>query len=222
MMSMTIPAFVINRRDRPDRLGDVLSWLPDWPLGPARIVEAMDSIDNAPPPDWWLARDLPPGAWGCLQSHLAILDAAGDGPVAIFEDDATPAFDDWPDRIRRALSAAPSWRWLYLAGVPRWRSHNLASGVGRVSCVGTTVAYIIRGRAIRAALEALATVRDNPAPIDYVFMRAQRGGRVDGLLAVCPLLFHGTGRRSDIAAEADPVGPAVVEFMIYDCCNLKS
>lgn len=109
-------AFVITLAIRPDRRRDFFERLPsvDW----LPEVEPWDAIhgDTCQPPPNWTAGN---GAWGCLKSHLAILERClmdRVGSYIVFEDDAQFA-DDFDSRGQRFLEALPDgWQQAYLGG----------------------------------------------------------------------------------------------------------
>lgn len=73
--------------------------------------------DKVPPSGWFRGGN---GAWGCLMSHLRIVqDALMDddpGHILVFEDDAVFS-DDWLDRMHKIMDeVGDDWDMLYLGG----------------------------------------------------------------------------------------------------------
>jgi GR25 family glycosyltransferase involved in LPS biosynthesis len=108
---------VINLRRRPDRWERFERSLDalDWPFKPPTQVPAVDG-DAVGVPVWWKQGG---GAWGCLMSHVRILeDCFRDGVerVLIMEDDVV-FVDDFAARIKPFLEHVPDdWDQLYLGG----------------------------------------------------------------------------------------------------------
>ena len=83
---------VINLARRSERMERFRQNLRDWPFDPPRRFEAIDGLTSPPPACW----DKGPGAWGCLLSHRAVLDAAIADEIKsllVLEDDAFLAPD---------------------------------------------------------------------------------------------------------------------------------
>lgn len=136
---------VVNLARRPDRLEGFLErFYRAWPDGPIEVANAVDG-QLCEIPSWW---DQPSGAWGCYQSHLAILqNASSEGleSILIFEDDAT-FVDGFLGQLEELLQAVPDdWAQLYLGGqhlkTPRRVSDLVVAGRN----VNRTHAYAIRG-----------------------------------------------------------------------------
>jgi len=109
-------AFVINLAIRPDRLNDFLSRMPEvsW-LPKIEVWPAIHGDTCRPPPNWTAGN----GAWGCLKSHLAILEHCLMERVAsyiVFEDDAQFSHD-FDSQGRQFIEALPDdWQQAYLGG----------------------------------------------------------------------------------------------------------
>lgn len=109
-------AFVISLAIRPDRRDDFLkrmpkvSWIPEIEVWPA--IHG----DTCQPPANWTAGN---GAWGCMRSHLAILEYCLNnrvGSYIVFEDDAQFS-DEFDSKGREFLEALPDdWEQAYLGG----------------------------------------------------------------------------------------------------------
>jgi len=108
---------VVNLDRRPDRWERVQAMVAamDWPLKPLRRARAVDGR-KVGKPSWWRAGA---GAWGCLQSHIQIIEQASmDGlrSVLILEDDVTFC-DDFSTRLAPFLDRVPDdWHQIYLGG----------------------------------------------------------------------------------------------------------
>ena len=109
-MSVTIfdRVVLINLRRRPDRLAAFrrLQAEKGWRLPEPELFEAIDG-GKVGEPTYYVAGG---GAWGCLRSHVSILERAVMDDVAsllVFEDDV-PGHDDAWDRLYRFLSAVPT------------------------------------------------------------------------------------------------------------------
>jgi len=86
--------------------------------------------DKVPPSGWFRGGN---GAWGCLMSHLRIVqDALMDdkpGHILVFEDDAVFS-DDWLERMHRIMDeVGDDWDMLYLGGqhlhMPRVKPYRM-------------------------------------------------------------------------------------------------
>jgi hypothetical protein len=140
----------INLDRRSDRWEQVQRNLSDieWPF---RQCERFGAVDGAlgKPPAWWRAGG---GAWGCLQSHLRVIERAvmdGVSSILILEDDACFP-KDFRERAARYLSEIPNdWQQIYLGGqhlrqnvqAPEFISNNVC----RPFNVNRTHAYALRG-----------------------------------------------------------------------------
>ena len=168
--------FVVNLARRPDRLDGF------WGRGPAEwpwempIVHAAVDGDTVESPDSFKG---PPGAWGCLQSHVAIWEmqiTAGWDSVLVLEDDAIFCRDA-VERMRDTLDCVPNdWDQIYFGG-QHWQANKMPPEVViqdrliRCRNVNRTHAYAIRLPFTHAAREVVLspfTARDvNLHHIDY-------------------------------------------------------
>jgi Glycosyltransferase family 25 (LPS biosynthesis protein) len=136
---------VINLARRPERMERFWKNLRDWPFGSPQRFEAIDGLVTVPPPGW----DKGPGAWGCLLSHRAVLDAAiadGINSLLVLEDDAFVA-PDFGGLVDQFLQRVPAdWDCLML-GAEHLRP-PIPMGDGVVRCVASnrSHAYAVRGR----------------------------------------------------------------------------
>ncbi len=138
---------VINLPRRPERLARfaAATAATDWPFAAPQPFAAVDGLTAPPPPPAW---PHGPGAWGCLQSHRAVLAAAladGVGSLLVLEDDAHPA----PDLAARAapfLAAVPAdWACLMLGAEHLVPPAPVAPGVVRCTTSIRCHAYAVRG-----------------------------------------------------------------------------
>lgn len=148
----------LNLDRRPDRWQRFMAELPaDWPFVPVERVAAVDGKAceipewyganllrlNHPPRDWLRKRA---GAWGCLQSHLAVWRESWHTceRLLVLEDDAVflPGF---VRDVQTFLSLVPDdWDQLYFGGEHLKPPEEFAPGVFRGVNVNRTHAYAIR------------------------------------------------------------------------------
>jgi hypothetical protein len=108
---------LINLRRRPDRLARVQVELHrcHWPFLPPCLFTAIDGQTGHVPADWQSG----PGAWGCSQSHQAVLaKALADGVknLLVLEDDVS-FVDGFVDKTAAFLAAVPAdWDQLVFGG----------------------------------------------------------------------------------------------------------
>ncbi|GJQ27792.1 MAG: hypothetical protein HBSAPP02_28240 [Phycisphaerae bacterium] len=160
-----VRAFCINLDRRPDRWEQFLRNCPI--VG----VERFAAIDGRKcrPPEWWRQGG---GAWGCMLSHIGILqhvlmdglDQRG-GVLLVLEDDALfPS--DFADKAERFLLAVPKdWDQLYFGGQHRGvraRPPQRINGeVIRPYMVNRTQAYAVRGEFMRVLYRHLCNWPDH-------------------------------------------------------------
>lgn len=140
----------INLRRRPERWNRLLRHLEEchWPF---RMPERFDAIDASATgvPCWWRG---PTGAWGCLRSHLAIIERALNEqrhPVLILEDDALLC-DDFEARAKGVLETLPhDWGQFYFGGRLRGQNAHATTKINdqiiSPASVLLTHAYALRG-----------------------------------------------------------------------------
>lgn len=148
------------------------------PLCPTATA-ALDGNRLPVPPDFTHG----PGAWGCLRSHLGVLEKAlaeGRESVLVFEDDAafSPHFFAW---LELFLAAVPDdWDGLMLGGehVDMVGAPPLPVRRNMVQCVNThrTHAYAVRGRLLRELY--LAWAQNTRHHCDWVLATLQPQFRV--------------------------------------------
>jgi len=147
-----IPLFIINLPYKHDRRERLTRHLLEIGLirgaGEIRWVRAI-SGDWCRPPVWWGAGN---GAWGCLMSHLRIVqDAIMDGleSYLVLEDDAVfqPRAAEMLARLLK--EAPPDWDQLYLGGQHLKEPQDVPGRPFVLRCrnVNRTHAFILRRRA---------------------------------------------------------------------------
>lgn len=175
--------YVLNLERRPDRWAGFVARMPaDWPreLPAAERVSAVDGRETTVPDGW----ESGPGAWGCLQSHLALWDRIfTDGqPALILEDDATFCADFACRLADFAGAVPPDWDLLYLGGqhilppatIPGLPStiHGHSPTVVRCQGVKKTHAYAITPAACQKLYGQIAAA---PYHIDVALAMLHRG-----------------------------------------------
>jgi len=198
--------WVINLDRRPDRWQRFLAEVRrvDWPFPLPERVAAIDGAACTPPPGFGGTA----GAFGCLQSHLHLMQrAAAEGidSVVIFEDDAVVGVDRFGDRVAEFLDYVPhDWEQLYFGGrhcMWHMTPTPVNANVLRGRCVLGTWAYAIRGFAKHALHYALARwpncLADPLFNVDRIFGQQHRLGMVRAYTPWQWFLHHGGGR-SDI------------------------
>lgn len=189
---------LINLDRRGDRLRRFTQQAERYPAlkGWSR-VSAVDGYARAAPPGWRGG----PGAFGCQQSHLAVLAAAIDDGVqtlCVFEDDAqlAPGFSAGLAALLR--DAPADWEGLLLGCQEQVPSLAVSPGVRRTVNAQRTHAYVVRGREPMQAL--LDHWRAAHTHIDhhwYVWQQARK------VYQPAPLIAGQAAGRSDIASRID-------------------
>ncbi len=139
------------------------------------------------------------GAWGCLRSHVAILERClmeGVGSVLVLEDDVEWFSGCWGE-LELFLQRVPGdWSQLMLGGQHMATPTPVQPGVVRVHNCQRTHAYALRGPAIKSLLRAWYTASVH---LDWVMGGDwQRGWPV---YAPDPFVFGQAGGRSDISGR---------------------
>lgn len=154
-----VRALCINLDRRPER------WEAFKRNCPIRGVHRFPAIDgrSVRPPAWWRQGG---GAWGCMLSHIRILEQAltdgldrGGGVLLVLEDDALFP-PDFPERAARFIRALPfDWEQAYLGGQHRGlrvrQPQRVNDEVVRPFMVNRTQAYAVRGPFIRVLYQHL-------------------------------------------------------------------
>lgn len=139
---------VINLARRPERMERFSKSLGDWPFQPPQRFEAVDGLLAAPPSCW----DKGPGAWGCLLSHRAVLDAAIADQVKsllVLEDDALAA-PNFQTLVEKFLARVPAdWDCLMLGAEHLRPPIPIDTGVVRCVASNRSHAYAVRGPFMR-------------------------------------------------------------------------
>jgi len=153
-----------------------------------------------------------PGAYGCYLSHLALLrqwaTEGGQRDLIVFEDDTVLA-SDFRTRFQTFVRSLPAeWDLLYLGG-SLWDKPIRLGNHCKVTMLGTTAHYVVRGTAV----ERLACLLDNwqtRLPLDVMYGEMTKRGT---LVAYCPpaALAAQHAGRSDITEYAhwDRIAPIV-------------
>lgn len=132
---------MINLLARKDRLQQFrrLQNEMGWQLPEPEIIEAVDGRRTGVP-DYWTQGA---GAWGCRQSHIAVLQRAT-GPTLVLEDDLVWTEQSWP-RLSSFLASVPAdWDMLMLGGQHMRKPTVVSEQVVRCTSTHRTHAYIIR------------------------------------------------------------------------------
>lgn len=152
----------INLDRRPDRWQGIQQQLADagWPFGSVERFSAVDGR-TVPPPRWWRAGA---GAWGCHQSHVAVMQRAvqdGITSLLVLEDDAVLA-EGFAHRAQEFLAAVPhDWDGLMLGGQHLNPPEMLSCGIVRVLNGNRTHAYALRSKYLIAAYQHLCDYPDH-------------------------------------------------------------
>ena len=189
--------FVINLRSRADRLiafrGRQKS--AGWELPEPEVVPAIAGDLVGVPPYFRQGG----GAWGCLRSHIQILERCimdGVGSVLVMEDDVEWFADAW-SRLADFLSCVPAdWSQLMLGGQHCSPADPVSPGVVRCCNTQRTHAYVVRGAGMKSLLRAWYSCAVH---LDWVM-----GGdwqRSWPAYAPDPFIFGQCGGKSDISGR---------------------
>jgi len=204
--AVNIPAVVIAMTSK--RFGEVLERAPlPWPFkvmqyAPAVIGSRLDL------PDWW---QYTPGGYGCLMSHLRVMEQAArlDTPMAVFEEDVVFC-EDFAARLPEVLAGVPGgWDQLYLGGQHLTAPVPMVNpGIVRGVDVNRTHAYILAPSGARKAykriMERLGEGRRG-GQVDYLFGDMHRDGT---LAAYCPVPWLCGQAAGDSTIHTDRKGMA--------------
>lgn len=173
----------------PGREGRALAELKEKGLSDKAVeVEAVDG-GVFPPPKWFKAGG---GAWGCLQSHVRVIQAALEADVEqllILEDDVTWQRNPVP-LVREFMEQLPdSWQQVYFGGQhrTRWRPRPVGGkpAVYRLRSVHRTHAYGLKREIFAKVLQHIlhapdyinqVSRGDKPSHVDHQLEVAQRRG----------------------------------------------
>jgi GR25 family glycosyltransferase involved in LPS biosynthesis len=133
----------INLDRRPERWQEMSSKFERFSIRDVRRFSAVDG-QNASLPEGWSDS---PGAYGCLRSHLEIVQEArrlGWPSVLIFEDDA--AFDPQiPQNFRRYFPQVPAdWDMLHFGAHHMATPLDVAPNVVKITSANSTFAYALK------------------------------------------------------------------------------
>lgn len=139
-------------------------------LGPVVRFAAADGKTLAVPPGW----AYPSGAYGCLQSHLAIVRQARRDrlpTLLIFEDDCVFA-DRFNEKFSRYARSLPAhWDMLLLGGGHVVEPRRIAEHLGRASETWLAHAYALKSTVYDAFISSCEAAQE---PLDYYTMRLQK------------------------------------------------
>lgn len=184
---------VINMKSRPDRLETFERDLhtKGWPFREPEVFEALRG-DKLPVPDYFTEGT---GAFGCRQSHLAVLQQALSDDVEsllILEDDAVLR-NNFTEDVASFLAALPeNWEGIMLGGQHAEPPMPVAPGIVRVRSAYRTHAYGGRSRYLRGLFSRWL---DSPVHIDWRMRNWQHQYRV---YAPDPFLIGQRKGRSNI------------------------
>jgi glycosyl transferase, family 25 len=133
----------INLERRPDRWRQAQRQFAEHNIGPVYRFSAVDGQGLQPPRTWMET----PGAYGCLQSHLAVVKqahASSQPSVVIFEDDVVLEVDFHAKFQRFMLQLPSDWDMLMLGGVHIVKPEKITENVYRVIAMTTTHAYALK------------------------------------------------------------------------------
>lgn len=156
MFDLVVCLNLDRRRDRWVRF--VRGMPTDWPFSRPRRYAAVDGATLPIPLSDW-----PPGAWGCLRSHVRIWEEAlwqKLDAILVLEDDALFC-EGFSQRVQDFLAAVPGdWDQLYFGGEHMTNRSPAPRVVGdlvlRCTDVNRTHAYAIRASMLAAAYQKLA------------------------------------------------------------------
>lgn len=189
--------YLINLRSRPDRLAAFRARqaAAGWQLPEPEIVPAIAG-DLVGVPAYFRQGG---GAWGCLRSHIGILERCimdGVSSVLVMEDDVEWFPDAW-DRLADFMAGVPAdWSQLMLGG--QHIGPTEPSNFGVVKCTDTqrTHAYAIRGAAMSSLLRAWYSCAVH---CDWVMGGDWQRGQC--VYAPEPFIFGQSGGKSDISGR---------------------
>lgn len=146
-----------SRSDRWDRFCESVGQL-DWPFAEVERVRAVDGR-ICQPPSWVRNRyhDCP-GAWGCYQSHLRILEDAlldQHESVLILEDDALLNSSTLEGMVRFLKNVPEDWDHIYFGGEHMKPPVAVNDHTVRGIQVHRTHAHALRGDYLRQVYEYL-------------------------------------------------------------------
>lgn len=205
---------LINLKRRPDRLEEFRARqiLQGWKLPEPEIFEAIDG-NRVGVPGYYQAGG---GAFGCMRSHVAILERAvmdGVESLLVLEDDLTWMSDSW-DTLGDFFKNVPSdWEQLMLGGQHIQDPMSMPGGIVKCRNCQRTHAYAIRGQAIKDLLNLWYTCNTH---IDHR-MGPWQGSRK--VYAPAKFVFGQSAGQSDISGSRNPdkywVAPAADQPVVF-------
>jgi hypothetical protein len=188
---------VINLARRPDRLQRFWSLLGQWPFKTPQRIEAVDGAAVGAPAGW----DKGPGAWGCLQSHLRILDSAiADNVRAllVLEDDAYPIKNITSQATKFLQNVPDDWDGLMLGAEHLLPPTPIAPGVVRCHAANRSHAYAVRGKFMQILAHFWRNTKNDHC--DIVISSLMRHFK---LYAPDPLLIGQDAGQSDVTGRKE-------------------
>lgn len=190
---------LVNLARRSDRLAAFRSRQSShgWSLPEPEIFAAIEG-DRVGVPTYYRAGG---GAWGCLRSHVTVLERAvmdGVGTILVLEDDLTWMGGAWDD-LSRFMECVPSdWEQLMLGG--QHMTDPVPVGPSVAKCVNCqrTHAYAIKARAIPDLLKLWYACNTH---IDH-WMGPWQAGR--NVYAPERFVFGQSAGKSDISGANNP------------------
>lgn len=188
---------LINLKRRPERLANFRRQQLEigWPLPSVDVFEAIDG-NRVGVPDTYTAGG---GAWGCLRSHVSILERAvmdGIERLLVLEDDVC-----WKgvSELQQFLRTVPDdWDMLMLGGQHMEEPQLVMDGIVRCNNCQRTHAYAIRGDAMKDLLKLWYGCTSH---IDHWMGPWQRNWKV---YSPTTFVFGQSGGRSDISGSLNP------------------
>lgn len=143
----------INLNRRPERWEQAEAQFSSHHLNSVKRFPALDGLTLDVPPGW----DGLPGAYGCLQSHLAVVrQARRDGlpSILIFEDDVV-LDSDFNTKFSRYIRQLPSdWDMLFFGGLHVYvRPLRISENISRLTNSYSTFAYALKQTVYDAFIE---------------------------------------------------------------------
>ena len=133
----------INLDSRPDRWQRMVSRFAEHGMNRFVRVSAVDGRTVEIPQDWRYS----PGAYGCLQSHLAVVEQARNAAkpsVLVFEDDAV-LIPDFSDRFASYIRQVPDdWDMLFFGALHGEAPTRISENVMRITHSLSTYAYALK------------------------------------------------------------------------------
>lgn len=189
---------LINLKRRRDRLVNFRRQQIEigWPLPAVEVYEAIDG-NLVGVPEHYTAGG---GAWGCLRSHVSILERAlmdELSSILILEDDV--CWDEVASLQAFLRDVPQDWDMLMLGGQHMESTLPVSSSVVRCSNCQRTHAYAIRGGALK---DLLGLWYRCDTHIDHWMGPWQKHWKV---YAPDPFVFGQAGGRSDISGSLNPI-----------------